>query len=743
VTLLLILDCSPTQTRTHTHSCSHSPSQFLLALTSTTQYLTTFPASLGWRVDFSFIFIFTFGKVFLLVLQEIVQKKKGEERETADQSRESKKTSTFFFFHFFNIIHRFFIMSAVVDFETRKSLKKSLLVAVQVLSEHGLGFSARWAAEQAAGIHLFPLSSSSSSSTTTDEKSENQMNVDDNKRNTEKEKEGGGEEEEAEREAELALEVVLERQEEVKKDRRGLLELSRILLAKSFFDLKEYNRTWHALKECQSSKALFLRGYSLFLAGEKRKEEEIQELGDQTPVINQQLKLLKTQLQLLAENNNNNNRSTKGWWALCPPPPPPPPLRFFSYVMSLCSFISLFVVFQECPSFQSRSPFSSFFLPSPTAPLDTFGWYLYGVVLKELDLREAAREAMIRSVLLWPFNWSAWKDIATLCEDFEMVHQVHSRLSSHSTTSSSSSSSSVPPPHSAHPWMLRFWIAHSLLELQQNPEALRALTSLTTAFPRSNYIVAQQAIANYNMREFEVSMELFEFLTKRDPYRLESLDIYSNILYVNEARAKLSYLAHFASTTDKYRPETCCIIGNYYSLISEHEKAVSYFQRALLLNRKYLAAWTLMGHEYIELKNPNAAIQAYRRAVEINPRDYRAWYGLGQTYEILQMHLYALHYYRKATVLRPYDPRMWCAMAGSYENLSKNSEAIICYKRAESNHDRQGIALNKLAKLYHSQNDNDNAALYYLKNLQRRDIERVMSPSFPSTQLNSTHLTSF
>ena len=97
---------------------------------------------------------------------------------------------------------------------------------------------------------------------------------------------------------------------------------------------------------------------------------------------------------------------------------------------------------------------------------------------------------------------------------------------------------------------------------------------------------------------------------------------------------------------DKYRPETCCIIGNYYSLKSQHERAVQYFQRALKLNRNYLSAWTLIGHEYVELKNSPAAIDCYRRAVDINPRDYRAWYGLGQTYEILGMPYYALYYYR-------------------------------------------------------------------------------------------------
>jgi anaphase-promoting complex subunit 8 len=132
-----------------------------------------------------------------------------------------------------------------------------------------------------------------------------------------------------------------------------------------------------------------------------------------------------------------------------------------------------------------------------------------------------------------------------------------------------------------------------------------------------------------------------------------------------------AYQAHKALTNEKYRPETCCIIGNYYSLKSQHEKAVLYFKRALQLNNQYLSAWTLMvcvcvyiyvhihvsvsvsvsvyymymymriyicvsythtqGHEFVEMRNTAAAIEAYRRALDINARDYRAWYAAGQT----------------------------------------------------------------------------------------------------------------
>ena len=52
-------------------------------------------------------------------------------------------------------------------------------------------------------------------------------------------------------------------------------------------------------------------------------------------------------------------------------------------------------------------------------------------------------------------------------------------------------------------------------------------------------------------------------------FRLDNLDTYSNILYVKEQKMQLSFIAHSALRNEKYRPETCCIIGNYYSLKSQ------------------------------------------------------------------------------------------------------------------------------------------------------------------------------
>merc|ERR1719195_215460 len=168
---------------------------------------------------------------------------------------------------------------------------------------------------------------------------------------------------------------------------------------------------------------------------------------------------------------------------------------------------------------------------------------------------------------------------------------------------------------------------------------------------------------------------------------------------------------------DKYRTETCCVIGNYYSLRSQHEKAVVYFQRALKLNPGYLSALTLMGHEYMEMKNTNAAIQSYRQAIEVNRRDYRAWYGLGQTYEILKMHHYCLYYFKQAQELRPTDSRMLVALGESYEKLDKlfdrsndTDQAAAAYDQYIKDTEEQGI----------NERDDQSGAYRYLANYYLR-----------------------
>ncbi|KAJ0765947.1 putative tetratricopeptide-like helical domain superfamily [Helianthus annuus] len=396
------------------------------------------------------------------------------------------------------------------------------------------------------------------------------------------------------------------------------------ILAKTYFSCREYRRAAHVLGDQTGKKALFLRCYALYLAGEKRKEEETIELEGplgKSDAVNSELVSIERDLAAVRKNGS----------------------------------------------------------------IDPFCLYLYGLVLKAKGNENLARTVLVESVNAYPWNWSAWLELQSLCTTTDTLNSL--KLNNH--------------------WMKDFFLATTYHELRMHNESLAKYDYLQATFSCSNYIKAQIAKAQYSLREFELVEAIFEELLRIDPYRIDDMDMYSNVLYAKECFSGLSYLAHQVFMTDKYRPESCCIIGNYYSLKGLHEKSVMYFRRALKLDKKYLSAWTLMGHEYVEMKNTPAAVDAYRRAVDINPCDYRAWYGLGQAYEMMGMPHYALHYFKKSVFLQPGDSRLWIAMAHCYETDQ----------------------LHKLAELYNELGQSEQAAFYYKKDLERMEEEEREGPN--------------
>ncbi|XP_052866586.1 cell division cycle protein 23 homolog [Anopheles cruzii] len=325
--------------------------------------------------------------------------------------------------------------------------------------------------------------------------------------------------------------------------------------------------------------------------------------------------------------------------------------------------------------------------------LDGYCLYLYGVILKKLDLTDMAVRVFVDSINAVPTLWSAWVELAPLVTDKGMLRTL------------------ALPNH----WMKQIFIGYTYIELFLNDEGIKIFDYMQTiGFSKCVFIPTQLAIAYSNKRDVDRSIEIFQHLQEIDPYRLDNLDSYSNLLFVKDMKTEMSHLAHKVVDINKYSPETCCVVANYYSIRSDHYKAVMYFQRALKLNPRYLSAWTLMGHEFMEMKNTNAAIQSYRQAVEVNKRDFRAWYGLGQAYEILKMPFYSLHYYKAAQTLRPYDSRMLVALGETYEKLEKIPDALKCYQKAYNVGDIEGVALYSLAKLYEKQGEMEKAIPAFL-----------------------------
>lgn len=436
-------------------------------------------------------------------------------------------------------------------------------------------------------------------------------------------------------------------------------------VAKSYFDLAEYDRAAFTLKDDTTDRGYFLHMYSRYLSALRRRH--IEKIDDHSTAVrfaikNEELRVLRTEL------------SDK-------------------------------YMFKE---------------------LDSFGIYLYGIIIKKLNVGNSHQDNIIeifaQSVMKYPMHWGAWLELAFLITDQNILSSVSL------------------PQH----WMKDFFVAKFLVDLMKTDEPLVLYDSLkNNGFKDSLHIKIQIAMTHHNKRGFDESTVILEEVHKNDPYVIEQMDVLSNMYYVQGKRAELAHLAHHFTQVDKFRVETCCIVGNYYSIRCNHEKAVLYFQRALKLNPDYLGAWTLMGHEYTEVKNTPAAIQSYRNALNLNKRDYRAWYGLGQTYELLNLPSYAVYYYKQANKLRPFDSRMLMALGEVYEHIQKVEEAKMCYRKAIAVGDIEGVAYARLAKLYKAEDNKEWAAYCYEKFVQQLDehvVEGIKAHSEAHVFLANYHL---
>uniref|UniRef100_A0A6G3ME78 Cell division cycle protein 23 homolog (Trinotate prediction) n=1 Tax=Henneguya salminicola TaxID=69463 RepID=A0A6G3ME78_HENSL len=134
-------------------------------------------------------------------------------------------------------------------------------------------------------------------------------------------------------------------------------------------------------------------------------------------------------------------------------------------------------------------------------------------------------------------------------------------------------------------------------------------------FSDTLYIKSSMAIKHKSLNLIDRAKNIYEEIFELDPYSVEHVDTFSNILYLHQDITRLSKLVRETVAYARYKPETCYAIGNLYNVANLHSEASIYFRQSLLLNSTYTPAWTLLGHEFIELKNIPSAMAAYKRAI--------------------------------------------------------------------------------------------------------------------------------
>jgi anaphase-promoting complex subunit 8 len=173
---------------------------------------------------------------------------------------------------------------------------------------------------------------------------------------------------------------------------------------------------------------------------------------------------------------------------------------------------------------------------------DAFINYLLALLCDRIGLKTISLEYLITSLNQYPYNWSCWLSLSRHVNSAVTLNEILVKL-----------------PEMLMKTCFKIQVLNELNE-ESDELALPLIDEISDLAPKFANI--QLAMVYHNKRgtlapnvDFEMCEEILQQISIDNPYSLEAMDIYSNILYVKDETVKLSELAQRAVKIDKFRPE--------------------------------------------------------------------------------------------------------------------------------------------------------------------------------------------
>ncbi|KAK8943020.1 Anaphase-promoting complex subunit 8 [Platanthera zijinensis] len=279
--------------------------------------------------------------------------------------------------------------------------------------------------------------------------------------------------------------------------------------------------------------------------------------------------------------------------------------------------------------------------------IDSFGLYLYGIILRDRGRENLAITVLVESVNSFPWNWNAWLELQSLCTTTETLNKLNLK----------------------HHWMKDFFLASAYQELKAHDEALKRYESLQAVFRRSNNIQAQIATALYGLRELDEAEVVFEEILRNDPLKGQHEKA---VLYFRRAlKLNRKYLSAWT------------LMGHEYVEMKNTPAAIDAYRRAVDINPRDYRAWYGLGQTYEMMSMPFYALYYFKKASFLQPNDARLWVAMAQCYQSapLQMLEDAIKCYMKAVNCNEREGIALHELAKLHCNLGHSEKAAYFYKK--------------------------------------------------------------
>jgi tetratricopeptide (TPR) repeat protein len=222
---------------------------------------------------------------------------------------------------------------------------------------------------------------------------------------------------------------------------------------------------------------------------------------------------------------------------------------------------------------------------------------------------------------------------------------------------------------------IRFNLAVAYYKTARILSASKELEAVVAAQPENRNAALLLADCNLRMGEFKKVIELLTPVESADPDN-RAVAYMLGMALINDKRLDEGQRRIERILRDGDSAEAHVMMGTTYLTITEYEKALKEFKRAVELNPKLPSVNSFYGQTLVRMGSAEEAMAAFRRELEINPNDFDSCLQMGILLKQDQKLDESRDYLWRALTVRPNEPNARFYIASIDVAQGKLNEAL-------------------------------------------------------------------
>jgi tetratricopeptide (TPR) repeat protein len=220
---------------------------------------------------------------------------------------------------------------------------------------------------------------------------------------------------------------------------------------------------------------------------------------------------------------------------------------------------------------------------------------------------------------------------------------------------------------------IRFNLALAYYKTAKILSASKELEAVVAAQPENRNALLLLADCNLRLGEFK---KVIELLTPIESADNRAVDYMLGLALINDKQLDKGQERIERIMRDGDSAEAHVMMGTTYLTLTEYEKALKEFKRAVELNPQLPSVNSFYGQTLTRMGATEEAMAAFRRELEINPNDFESCLQMGILLKQDQKLEEARDYFRRALTVRPSEPNSRFYLASIDVAQGKLNEAL-------------------------------------------------------------------